>query len=82
MGIDLAAGGRILNKSKKESRSVNVYLRLLIKVWPLFVALHFLNEKNWGQIQSGGAEKTETVENPEIPHVPFARGQERLKGGR
>ena len=32
MGIDLKAGGRIVNKSKKESRSVNVYLRLLIKV--------------------------------------------------
>jgi hypothetical protein len=32
MGIDLKAGGRIVNKSKKESRTVNVYLRLLIKV--------------------------------------------------
>ena len=32
MGIDLKAGGRIVNKSKKESRTLNVYLRLLIKV--------------------------------------------------
>jgi hypothetical protein len=33
MGIDLKAGGRIINKSKKESKTVNVYLRLLIKVY-------------------------------------------------
>jgi len=32
MGIDLKQGGRLLNKSKKESRTENVYLRLLIKV--------------------------------------------------
>ncbi len=32
MGIDLKQGGRGVNKSKKDSRSSNVYLRLLIKV--------------------------------------------------
>ena len=32
MGIDLAKGGRGVNKSKKLSRSSDVYLNLLVKV--------------------------------------------------
>ena len=46
MGIDLKAGGRIINKSKKETRTVNVYLRLLIKVNKNNKALYFLIKKN------------------------------------
>ena len=34
MGIDLQQGGRNKNRSHKESRSENIYLRLLIKVNP------------------------------------------------
>lgn len=32
MGIDLARGGRGVNKSKKVSKSTDAYMKLLIKV--------------------------------------------------
>lgn len=46
MGIDLKQGGRLLNKSKKESRTENVYLRLLIKVsWINLSYIHSYQEE-------------------------------------
>lgn len=46
MGIDLKQGGRGVNKSKKDTRSNNVYLRLLIKVRRIKLAIHIFGQKN------------------------------------